>query len=86
MILESDHDFHLRRARAELDLAYRSECQAAMEAHLRLSSLHMQRLGSADFSARPAGRPSFLPTSAGVFPLRPQLRNVGAREVEAISG
>ena len=86
MILESDHDFHLRRARAELDLAYRSECQAAMEAHLRLSSLHMQRLSSADSSARPAGQQSFLPTPRRVFPLRSPARNVEAREVEAVCG
>lgn len=86
MILESDHDFHLRRARAELDLAHRSECLAAMEAHLRLSSLHMQRLRTADSPARPAGLQSFSATPAGVFPLRSPARKLEAREVEAISG
>ena len=47
MILETDHDYHMRRARAEFDLAYRSECRPAIESHLRLSVLHMQRLNSA---------------------------------------
>lgn len=36
--------YHRDRARAELDMAYRAATQAAAEAHLRLSSLHMQRL------------------------------------------
>ena len=52
---EASYDYHLRRARAELDLAYRSECHAAMESHLRLSSLHMQRLGGLKASVRPSG-------------------------------
>ena len=44
MTLETDHDFHLRRARSELDLAFRAESLAVSESHLRLSALHMQRL------------------------------------------
>ena len=42
---ETEHDFHTRRARDELDLAYRSDCYAAMASHLRLSALHMKCLG-----------------------------------------
>jgi hypothetical protein len=44
MIDETDLEFHERRARAELDLAYRCENRPSMIAHLRLSSLHMARL------------------------------------------
>lgn len=44
MTSETDHDFHLRRARSELDLAFRAECRAVSDSHLRLSSLHMRRL------------------------------------------
>jgi hypothetical protein len=48
MNLESEREFHLRRARQELDLAYRTSCRIAIESHLRLSSLHMAQLrGSA---------------------------------------
>lgn len=44
MQIEPSRDYHTRRARGELDLAYRANCRAAMEAHLRLSALHMARL------------------------------------------
>lgn len=44
MLVETSRDYHMRRARAELDLAYRSQCGEAMEAHLRLSALHMAKL------------------------------------------
>lgn len=44
MTHESDRDYHLRRARAELDLAYRARREAAAAAHLRLSSFHMAAL------------------------------------------
>ncbi len=47
MPIESSRDYHMRRARVELDLAYRAEVPAAMEAHLRLSALHMARLRAA---------------------------------------
>jgi hypothetical protein len=53
MTQEADRDFHMRRARAELDLGYRSECRAARESHLRLSALHMRWLSGAQ-SCRPA--------------------------------
>ena len=43
---ESNREYHLRRARAELDLAYRSDHRVAVEAHLRLSALHMRELGT----------------------------------------
>ncbi len=35
--------YHIERARAELDLAYRAEQRCAAEAHMRLSALHMER-------------------------------------------
>ena len=39
-----DREDHVRRARAELDWAYRAERREAIEAHLRLSALHMERV------------------------------------------
>jgi len=44
MLPESQHDYHTRRAREELDLAYRAEARRIMEVHLRLSALHMAEL------------------------------------------
>lgn len=44
MTIESSRDYHMRRARFELDLAYRAEGWAAMQAHLKLSALHMALL------------------------------------------
>ena len=82
MIAESDRDYHVRRARAELDLAYRSECRSAMESHLRLSSLHMRRLAGLETVSRLAGLRSPPRDPAG-------FRSIGRRvghEAEAISG
>ncbi|HEY0012937.1 MAG TPA: hypothetical protein VGB79_08810 [Allosphingosinicella sp.] len=45
-----DKDYHMERARSELDWAYRPERETVAEAHLRLSSLHMQRLRDLDES------------------------------------
>jgi hypothetical protein len=47
MQIESSRDYHMRRARLELDLAYRAETRASMVAHLKLSALHMARLHEA---------------------------------------
>ena len=44
MTPETDHDFHLWRARCELELAFRAESRAVSDSHLRLSALHMKRL------------------------------------------
>lgn len=44
MLAEDDREYHTERARVELDQAYRAESSAVAEAHLKLSSLHMQRL------------------------------------------
>lgn len=41
---ETDRDYHTRRAREELDRAYRADGWPAMTAHFRLSSLHMQKV------------------------------------------
>ncbi len=38
----SNPEYHIERARAELDLAYRAEHRAAAEAHMHLSALHMK--------------------------------------------
>lgn len=53
MISETEHDYHLRRARTELGLADRSKCQAASESHRRLSSLHMQLVSRLESRLRP---------------------------------
>lgn len=42
--METIRDYHIRRARAELELAYRAENPAASSAHLQLSALHMSRM------------------------------------------
>ena len=44
--MHKDHDreYHMQRARTELDWAYRAERRNVAEAHLRLSSLHMERV------------------------------------------
>ena len=42
--METKHEYHVRRAREELDLAYRSERRAVSTAHLQLSALHMAEL------------------------------------------
>lgn len=52
MPAEANKDFHLRRARAELDLAYRAPGHAAAAAHFKLSALHMARLR--ELETRPA--------------------------------
>ena len=56
----SDYDYHTQRARTELDMAYRAERQDVASAHLRLSSLHMQR-------ARSAGQPVASAGEAGGY-------------------
>ena len=56
MLIETETDFHMRRARDELDSAYRAPSSAVAAAHLRLSVLHMQKLrgrGAAGVSAAP---------------------------------
>jgi hypothetical protein len=40
---QDDRDYHVRRARAELDAAYRARSLTNATAHLRLCSMHMQR-------------------------------------------
>ena len=45
-----DRDYHMERARSELDWAYRADHDTAAEAHLRLSALHMRRLRELDES------------------------------------
>lgn len=45
-----DREYHVERARAELDRAYSAKGSAAAEAHMRLSTLHMKRVQRADES------------------------------------
>jgi hypothetical protein len=47
-----DHRYHTKRARAELDAAYRAERADAAAAHLRLCAFHMRR--ARETLARPA--------------------------------
>ena len=50
-----DRDYHMDRARTELDRAYRADTRAAARAHFGLASLHMKCLREADGrSAHPA--------------------------------
>ena len=39
----SDVEYHLRRARSEREIAYRSGDAVAGDAHMRLSALHLRR-------------------------------------------
>ena len=39
----SEVEYHLRRARSERDIAYRSADALAADAHMRLSALHLHR-------------------------------------------
>lgn len=48
MIDRDESEYHLERARVELDLGFRSEDCRAAEAHIRLSALHMQRMKELD--------------------------------------
>jgi hypothetical protein len=41
-----DREYHVERARAELDRAYRAETTRVATAHLRLCSMHMERARS----------------------------------------
>jgi hypothetical protein len=41
---QDDREYHVRRARAELDMAYRTSSRVAAEAHMKLSMLHMERV------------------------------------------
>lgn len=57
-----DIDYHRARASRELNLGLTTSCMAAARAHLRLSSLHMERVRSLGGDRRPAGldRPPFI--------------------------
>jgi hypothetical protein len=41
---DQDRLYHMERARRELDLAYQANNHAVIDAHMRLSALHMARL------------------------------------------
>jgi hypothetical protein len=49
-----DYDYHVERARAEMDCAYWAEGDAAATAHMKLSALHMDRARSARGYSEPA--------------------------------
>lgn len=42
--MERSRDYHVRRGREELDLAYRADTRIVMEAHLKLCALHMAKV------------------------------------------
>jgi hypothetical protein len=48
MLTDRDFHYHVQRARAELDLAYRAPHQRAADAHMKLSALHMHQIKQAD--------------------------------------
>ena len=52
---QEDREYHVERARVELDLAYRADKPEAADAHLRLSSLHMKCLQRDDERCGGAG-------------------------------
>ena len=87
IVRESAQEFHTRRARQELDLAYRTDCGAAMRAHLRLSSLHMQSLKAAGAASGGARRQlsSLRGRTRAVEEKRPD-PDRAVREVQAVSG
>jgi hypothetical protein len=45
---EQDRLYHVERARREMDLAYEADKQVVMEAHMKLSALHMARVKKSD--------------------------------------
>jgi len=57
-----DREFHVERARAELDAAYRAATTAGASAHLELFSLHMRRARALGHCGTPVaeelGKPS----------------------------
>lgn len=55
MATNPDREYHMERARSELDCAYRAEAQRAAEAHLRLSALHMEQLKHIEGAGAEAG-------------------------------
>lgn len=48
-----DREYHVERARAELDAAYRAETTGVATAHLKLCSLHMARARSLQAATAP---------------------------------
>ena len=56
MTEDRNRDYHMRRAREEMDEAYRAAGWTAANAHCRLSSLHMQRVRELAPSASASGR------------------------------
>jgi hypothetical protein len=58
-----ERDYHMDRARTELDRAYRSDNSAAARAHFGLASLHMKWIKEA--SGVPERRPSSIADTLG---------------------
>jgi hypothetical protein len=52
MIDRDESEYHLERARVELDLGFRSENRKVAEAHIGLSALHMKRMKELDEACR----------------------------------
>jgi hypothetical protein len=50
MLSNEDLAYHRSRAQTELDLAYRADRQTVAAAHMKLASLHMERLKRQDES------------------------------------
>ena len=47
-VAEQDKDYHIARARAELDLAYQAQHESVANAHMKLSALHMEQIRHPD--------------------------------------
>jgi hypothetical protein len=48
VLTEKQKDYHRRRARQEMDMAYRAEGGTVANAHMKLSALHMSRIAEPD--------------------------------------
>ena len=54
-----ESEYHLERARTELDLGFRSENRKVAEAHIGLSALHMKRMKELDEESGAAAAAAF---------------------------
>jgi hypothetical protein len=56
-----DYDYHVERARAEIDRGYRAQSEEAAAAHMKLSALHMERARLARAAAEEHAGPRATP-------------------------
>jgi hypothetical protein len=53
--MADDREYHVERARAEMDFAYRADSRASADAHMKLAGLHMARAKELDGSCDGSG-------------------------------